>query len=256
MMRRLLRENYETFMKDLGQNVKDMKFRKAIRSLARNSPVKFAEIEASVAELLPTQNEIDVDKSLKWPLTNVASAEQFLFCGKNPVKVGNNYIITAHQGLYIVDGHHRWSQVYSINPKCNIAAIDLIDLDDPIEALKATQFGIAAGKDASGYEISTIPSSVVLGKNLLTYSEADVKEYVNKMITADVMAVFKRFDSNLDSKEKIGNYIWGNVKAMQTDNLPVSGAPGRGIMPQTDLVVNWRDNLVNVEGALDRMRGI
>ena len=120
--------------------------------------------------------------------------------------------------MIIVDGHHRWSQAYTINPKCKIAAIDLPDLDDPIEALKATQFGIAAGKDKKGNEVTVIPNEIVEGKNLLKIGEADLKAYVLKNIKDSVMAVFTRFNSELDTKEKVADYIWNNIQAMRVDN--------------------------------------
>ena len=112
---------------------------------------------------------------------------------------------------------------------------------------KSTQLGIAAGKDINGNEITSIPVSIVEGRNLLIISEADLKTYVNKTITGAVLAVFKEFDASLDTNEKVGNYIWKNVSRMQKNNQPVAGAPGRGVMPQTDMAPNWISNTVNTE---------
>lgn len=244
----ILKEAYPIFMRSLGENIKDHKFRDAIRSLASHKKVNFKKLAVPVMILLPTQNEIDVDKSLKYTLTNVASAKAFLECSE-PIKIMGLSIVTSAYGKYVIDGHHRWSQVMSINPDCEMAAIDLTDVKDPMNALKSTQLGIAAGKDKNGNEISSIPVSVVKGRNLLKICEEDLKAYVVKTLTDDVLDVFNKFDPSLSCKEEVAQYIWENVQSMQENNQPVTGAPNRGLMPQTDLVVNWKDNAVNVDLA-------
>jgi hypothetical protein len=245
-LKAILKDDYQTFVKKLGENIKDPKFRAAIRSLSAKNKVNFADIAAPVSTLIPTQNEIDVDKSLKFPLTTTASASAYLNCEK-PITIAGKGIVTADGGHYVIDGHHRWSQVYSINPLCEMAALDLADIKDPINALKGTQLGIASGKDKDGSEINAIPIALVQGKNLLTISEVDLKAYVVKTLTNPVLDVFKAWDEELDTKVKVADYIWGNVSDMRMENQPVAGAPGRGFMPQTDLVVNWTENAVNAD---------
>jgi len=245
-LKTILKEDYQTFVKKLGENIIDPKFRAAIRSLSAENKVNFEDIGDPVSTLIPTQNEIDVDKSLKFPLTAPASARAFLNC-EEPIKIIGKRIVTADYGHYVIDGHHRWSQVYSINPLCEMAALDLTDVKDPINALKGTQLGIAGGKDKNGKEITEIPIALVEGRNLLKISEVDLEAYVVKTLTDPVLAVFKAWDEQLDTKAKVAGYIWGNVREMQMKNRPVAGAPGRGFMPQTDLVVNWTENAVNTD---------
>jgi hypothetical protein len=62
-------------------------------------------------------------------------------------------------------------------------------------------------------------------------SEADLKAYVEKTLTDDVLELFKKV-KKLESKADVAGYIWTNVQSMQKTSQPVSGAPKRDIMPQ------------------------
>jgi len=246
----ILKDDYVDFVKELGHNITDPKFRAAIRSLSSINKVYTKNLNLTVTELLPTQNEIDVDKSLKYPLTKAESARKYLNC-KKPIKILDFPIVTSTEGKYLIDGHHRWAQVYSINPKCNMTSIDLTDITNPINALKSTLLGIAAGKDQKGNEITKIPISKVEGKNLLKIPKKNLIEYVKKTLNADVLKVFNEYNQEIKNDSDVAEYIWKNVNLMQIYNLPIKGAPGRDIMPQTDISVNWVENTVNVDDVLD-----
>lgn len=227
----LLKIDYALFVKELGDNIKDPKFIAAIKSLSDQHPINFKTVDPVVGNLTPTQNEIDVDKSLKFPLTSAESAKVCLKGGV--IAVAGKRIITSNNGKYIIDGHHRWSQVCALNPAAKIAAIDLSDVKDPMQALKSTQLGIAA-------DLGKVPTASVQGINLLKIGKDDLIAYVVKTITPEVLEEFKKAGKG-DTAEKVGQFIWGNVEKMQKDNQPVSGAPKRDIMPQTDDAKNWQD---------------
>ena len=232
----LLKMDYSLFVKELGNNIKDPKFINAIKSLSDQYPLNFKTVNPVVGELKPSQNEIDVNKSLKFPLTNADSARICLKGGV--IAVAGKRIITGGGGKFIIDGHHRWSQVCALNPEAKIAAIDLSDIKDPMKALKATQLGIAA-------DLGKIDTAEVEGDNLLKMSKDTLINYVVKTITPNVLEEFKKAGKG-DSPEAVGQFIWTNVDKMQKDNQPVSGAPERGIMPQTDDATNWQNLAPNV----------
>jgi hypothetical protein len=236
-LKNLLKMDYSLFVKELGDNIKDPKFIAAIKTLSNEHPLSFRTVEPVVGKLLPTQNEIDVDKSLKFFLTNPKSAETSLKGGI--ISVAGKRIITGGGGKFIIDGHHRWSQVCALNPEAKIAAIDLSDIKDPMKALKATQLGIAA-------DLGKVPTAKVEGQNLLKIGKDDLISYVTKTITPEVLEVFKEAGKG-DSPEAVAQFIWSNVKRMQQNNQPVSGAPERGIMPQTDDATKWQDLAPNVD---------
>ena len=240
----LLKQDYDTFVNKLNVDVQDKKFQDAIKALSDKAPVKFTEIAPTVGNLKPTQNEIDVDKSLKFPLTNAQSAELCLKGGT--VAVAGKRIITAGGGKYIIDGHHRWSQVCALNPEAKIAAVDLSDIKDPFKALKATQLGIAA-------DLGKVPVAKVEGRNLLKIGKDELIAYVQKVTTPEVLEVFKKYKKGDDAKA-VAEYIWTNVEKMQADNQPVSGAPKRDIMPQTDDATNWKKHAPNTAAIAERRK--
>jgi hypothetical protein len=267
-LKSILKANYPTFVQKLGANINDPKFQAAIKSIAGKFPIETKDIAPPVIKLKPTQNEIDVDKSLKFPLTNAKSAAVCLKGGV--VSIAGKKIVTGGGGTFIIDGHHRWSQLYCMNPKASIAAMDVNNITDPIAGLKATQLGIAG-------DIGKVPVATVKGSNLLKMDKNSLINYVIKTVTPEVVQVFiangigkgrskmsgaiaKSKTANLkeaediETKKIIAEYIWKNVELMQKKNAPVPNAPGRGIMPQTDDATGWKDNAVNAQSVKETKR--
>jgi hypothetical protein len=236
-LKKILKKDYSTFVKDLGDNIKDAKFLDAIKTLSGDMPVKTSAITPVCTDLQPTQNEVVMDKSLSYPLKDATSADAYLKGGV--VAPAGKSIVTGGGGKFVIDGHHRWSQVFCINPEAKIKAIDLTDIKKPIEALKATQIGIAA-------QTGTVPTAAGGGVNLFQVGEGELKKYVIDNITEPVVAVFKNYDKG-DTPESVADYIWGNVQTLKKISPPVAGAPKRDVMPQTDDAPQWVDNTFNVE---------
>lgn len=234
-LKNLLKKDYDTFVKELGDNIKDPKFKEAIKQFADNQPINTSNIAPGVTELRPTQNEIDAGKSLEYPLTNAQQLEGILKGGVQAP--GGNAIVTGGGGTFIIDGHHRWSQVYVINPKAKIKALDLTNVTDPFSGLKSAQLGIAG-------DIGKIPTQSVQGINMITMSKQELYNFVKNKVVNDCVAVFVNYKIASDANDLDGivNYIWKNVELMQKNNSPVAGAPKRDIMPQTDTAPNWKDD--------------
>ena len=236
-LKKILKKDYVSFVKELGDNINDPKFLDAIKSLSSDMPVNTAVISPVCTDLQPTQNEVVMDKSLSYPLKDAASADA---CFKGGVvSPAGKSIVTGGGGKFVIDGHHRWSQVFCINPDAKIKAVDLPDIKKPIEALKATQIGIAA-------QTGKVPTAAGGGVNLFTVGEGELKKYVIDNIKEPVVEVFKKYDKG-DTPEAIAEYIWGNVQILKKQSPPVAGAPKRDVMPQTDDAPAWADNTFNVE---------
>ncbi len=240
----ILKADYPTFVQKLGDNISDPKFQQAIKAVADKTPIKTTDLAPSVKDLKPTQNEIDVDKSLKFPLTNAQSADVCLKGGT--VSIAGKKIVTGGGGKFIIDGHHRWSQLYVVNPEAKISSLDISNVTDPIAGLKATQLGIAG-------DIGKVPTAKVEGNNLLVMGKDALVAYVEKTVTPEVIEVFKKYGKG-DNAKAVGEYIWKNVETMQQNNKPVSGAPGRGIMPQTDDAKNWANDAPNPQQVKEAKR--
>lgn len=192
-----------------------------------NQSIVVTPISATVSGLLPTQNEIDLEKTLKNALADADTLKQYLAGG---TILASSVILTADDGLYIVDGHHRWSGVYVVNPYAQISSIDLGYVPSPQEALKETQVAIVA-------EVGYLPTETVQGVNLFTVGKQTFDDAVVVAINSgkhpeDVMKVFKK-EKGLNSMAAVQDYLWANVLRMRQFNTPVPGATGRGYMPQT-----------------------
>jgi len=243
-------DSYETFVTQLGDAVADSKVAAVLAAGAddgepADEKITLTDGDIDVTALRPTQNEIALDKSLTYPLTDVKSAEDCLKGGS--VAIAGNRIVTA-EGSYIIDGHHRWSQLYAMNKDAKIAVTDMVskDLKKPMDFLKITQVAIAA-------DLKKVPNATAKGSiNLITISKDQLKKFVKTTITPDVMKIFVKYgkvkvNSKKDAEnlsasnlEQAANYIWTNVQSMQQTSKPVEGAPKRDFMPQTDDAKNWQ----------------
>lgn len=236
-IKKLLKATYPQFVQQLGSNINDPKFVGAMKSvLASTSKINLSSKAVPVKNLIPTQNEIAADKSLLRPLTDTGTATSFL---KGGTLAPGGPIISSGGGKYVIDGHHRWSQIYVINPNAKVQALDISNLKNPFDALKATQIGIAA-------DIGKLPSGKAGGVDLIQSGKAQVKSYVISNITEPVVEVFKKFGKG-STPEEIADYIWSNVESMQKNNKPIAGAPKRDIMPQTGDAPGWAQHAAKVD---------
>lgn len=224
-LKQIFKQNYSGFVAALGKVVSDPKFRKFVQDTdVSKSNVGLESIP--VSKLIPTQNEVDITKSLEFPLTKADSAKAALKGGT--IKVASPIIV--FNGKYIIDGHHRWSQLYAMNKDAKIVAYNFTnpDISKPTDALKATQIAIV------GAGATKIPTASAKGVNLLTIDEATLKKYVQDTTVAPVIETFKEM-KNIADIDAIAEYIWNNVSSMKKTSQPVSGAPKRDVMPQADL---------------------
>ena len=211
-----------------------------------NGAISVREMSVPVSQLLPSQNEISLASSLGFPLGRDPDAIETAFQGGD-VKVAGQLILTSEDGQYVVDGHHRWSQLFLINPFANIVAADIGYVPNPKEALLQTQVAIAA---QTGY----LDTQNAGADNLFTISQTsfnaqvatiiDNGKYPNgnplagqptKPAVFDAFTKYLGLDGQTDDEKMVSiqNYLWGNVERMRTNNAFITDAPGRPVMPQT-----------------------
>jgi hypothetical protein len=233
LLKQILGLQYPTFVAELGKNIQDPKFLKFLQmGLEDGKPtddkIKYQKMAVPCAQLIPTQNEIDVGKSLKYPLSMTKTQTLLQYFQGVPQAPGGP-IVTCCGGKYVIDGHHRWSQLYCMNPQCPIECVDMTNLGSPELALKIAQIGAAAQ--------GTFKAASVSGENLITIGEQALKDYVMKNMGASCDRAYQwlmqQQGQNTDVKQFAANTIWQNVQQMQQNNRPISGAPPRGLMPQT-----------------------
>lgn len=228
--------SYEEFVNKLKGWAGDPKITAFLQSGLKDGLTaedKFTVSSGSIpcSALIPTQNEIDLNKSLDYPLKDPASMKKYLDGGE--IVIGGPII--TFNGKYIIDGHHRWSQVYCINPSAKMKVLNFKHSGlSPEDMLKATQVAIAA---TSG----EVQVSTVEGYNLLKISLEQIYEYIVKNINPECAKLMSK------TKEGAAKKIALNCRQMQKNNQPIKGAPARGFMPQTD---EPKGNINNVVKAL------
>lgn len=230
-------KNYGDFVAQLGDLAKDPKVQAFIKSGKADGDQSDDQLQAvaksiPVANLRPTQNEIDVEGSLKWPLTQPNSLINCLKKGPVTIKAP----VVTYNGQWIIDGHHRWSQLYAMNKDGIIDCVDLVGPKmNPIDVLKIVQLAIAA-------DLGTVPTASVNKPNLLKLDGKQVADFTVKTITDDCVKIFNRLRSaalgKLDPNTIAGKIVVPNVMEMQKTGKPANGAPKRDLMPQTDDATN------------------
>ena len=217
---------YEDYVDKLNEMLKDPKSKALIEAAfgGELASVKLDKDSKPVvtSKLLPTQNEIDVDKSLRRGLTEEATVDAFF--GKEPVTLG--IPLLTYEGAFIIDGHHRWSQQACFNPKAKMAVVNYSGELSPVQMLKAVQGSIAA--DTGNVEVEKVH-----GMNLLKTPIRKIKKYIEDNITDAIVEKIIGYVDGLTDKDDVVDFICENVKKMQANNPPVEGASKRDYMPQT-----------------------
>lgn len=223
----LRKESYPDLVEDLEKIVKDPKLYEIFAEGFGEGELANVKMSATttsipVDQLLPSQNEIGLDNSLKFPLTKTSDCSIYF---KDPVKIVAPII--TYRKTFIIDGHHRWSQVYMMNPKAKIAAINFnYSQQSPFRALRNFQGAIAVAN-------KNIESHAGGVNNVYAMSESQIRKYIEDNISdACIQSLIKL--NIVKDKESAIDYILKNTLMLKADNPPIAGAPDRDIMPQTD----------------------
>ena len=271
-MQKLLGARYEEFVKWLGNNIQDPKTQAIIGAgLDDGDPnddkFGFQAGAIPVAKLKPTQNEIDINKSLAFPL--VKDPNQFIEynASTGPFTLGEppGEPIITFNGEYIIDGHHRWSTLYACNKSAEINVVNItLQGVNPLNALKAVQMAI-------GLQAKKIPVQKVEGSNLLKASRGEIAGWIRKNAPIElyeaiaaapqIKNIISKYARSSKEEEQVNevsgmekavleggleNYIWSNIASMRKTSQPVPGAGPRDFMPQTG-GIDWQKPLAKGE---------
>jgi hypothetical protein len=257
----LLNLDYVTFVQSLIASVNDQNpnkqgFLSMVRGglldgLPSDEVVPSNRVAFGVKQLRPTQNEIDVFKSLEFLLRNPDGIQIIYEALAGGTFTPAGPIITGNNGTYLVDGHHRWSQIFLLNPEVNLLVYDLPNISDPFLSLKVAQLGILAERSSLDSASGGNPANNLLVMNRNTfdldvdlmlstqpnaqYSTPNTQQQVNA-----VMAAFGNYNigtgtDTQQNRDALKSYLWKNVLVLQANNQPITGtnAPDRIYMPQT-----------------------
>lgn len=260
--------SYVEFVSHLGVNANDENLRAAIASGLEDGDQEddvftfSREVKVAVRGCKPTQSEILLGKSLSYQLPDVlpngktndkhsmtelmsSNSESTSYTVKGPIVIFNDGSTN-----YVIDGHHRWSQVHVVNPDAFITSIvmrakkAISATSIATEILKAVQLSIlkvVQDKSASGRaKLPFTPDesdklSPDESQNLFNCSEDDLKNYVIKKTGASFLEVAVKTGKITEPKaEAAADYIWKNVLDLRKNSSPITGATKRELMPQTD----------------------
>ena len=182
-----------------------------------------------VSQLMPTQKEIDLDKSLKHALTNESSLRKTF---SDPIKI-NKPIVTFRQN-YVIDGHHTWLQAIALNPHGKILAFNYDGDISPIQMLKAVQGTIAAVKADKINNNGKLPSSKVDGPNFFSdkFDRKKIRKYLEDTFNDDLTDIYCEYIKECKDKNDIMKYLEERLLDIKANNYPFEAAPSRDDMPQ------------------------
>ena len=189
-------DNYEAFIQDLNTLAIDPKIENLRDAIIDkfNSPdgvkVQFSSATSmDIRNIHPTQFEVDMEKSLRFPLRDKPEGINTAFSGK-PVLIKNTPLVVAEINgtFYIIDGHHRWSQIYCLNPNAQMVVrvikSDMFKSADDV--LKLVQMQLFIAQDGGKLPQATVDSEY----NLYTIDEGAFKTWCEATISDEAAMTF------------------------------------------------------------------
>ena len=229
----LKHKNYEDYVDTLNKMLEDPKSAALLEdgfggSLG-DTQLKFSVQKIPVSQLMPTQKEIDLDKSLKHALTK---EESFKKTFKNPIEI-NKPIVTFRKN-YVIDGHHTWLQAIALNPNGKILAFNYDGDISPIQMLKAVQGTIAAVKADDNKNNGKLPSNKVEGPNFFDddFDRKKIRKYLEDTFDNSLIDIYCEYIKKCKDRDDIIKYLEDRLLDIKANNYPFEAAPSRDDMPQ------------------------
>ena len=229
----LKHKNYEDYVETLNKMLEDPKSAALLEDgfggILGDTKLKFSVQKITVSQLMPTQKEIDLDKSLKHALVK---EESFKKTFSNPIEI-NKPIVTFRKN-YIIDGHHTWLQAIALNPNGKILAFNYDGDISPIQMLKAVQGTIAAVKADKNNNNGKLPSSKVEGPNFFSdkFDRKKIRKYLEDTFNDDLTDIYCEYIKECKDKNDIMKYLEERLLDIKANNYPFEAAPSRDDMPQ------------------------
>lgn len=229
----LKHKNYEDYVETLNKMLEDPKSAALLEDgfggILGDTKLKFSVQKITVSQLMPTQKEIDLDKSLKHALVK---EESFKKTFSNPIEI-NKPIVTFRKN-YIIDGHHTWLQAIALNPNGKILAFNYDGDISPIQMLKAVQGTIAAVKADKNNNNGKLPSSKVEGPNFFSdkFDRKKIRKYLEDTFNDDLIDIYCEYIKECKDRNDIMKYLEERLLDIKANNYPFESAPSRDDMPQ------------------------
>ena len=229
----LKNKNYEDYVTTLNKMIDDTKAKTLLEDgfggELGDTKLTFNVKEIPVSQLMPTQSEIDLDKSLKHALIKKESFEKTF---TNPIEI-NKPIITFREN-YIIDGHHTWLQAITLNPNGKILSFNYDGNISVIQMLKAVQGTIAAVKAKDNKNNGKLPSNKSIGINIYddNFDENKIKKYLEDTLDENLLDNFIELIDDCYDWDSTIEWLTDRLLDIKANNYPESFAQKRENMPQ------------------------
>lgn len=229
----LKNKNYEDYVTTLNKMIDDPKAKTLLEDgfggELGDTKLTFNVKEIPVSQLMPTQSEIDLDKSLKHALIKKESFEKTF---TNPIEI-NKPIITFREN-YIIDGHHTWLQAITLNPNGKILSFNYDGNISVIQMLKAVQGTIAAVKAKDNKNNGKLPSNKSIGINIYddNFDENKIKKYLEDTLDENLLDNFIELIDDCYDWDSTIEWLTDRLLDIKANNYPESFAQKRENMPQ------------------------
>ena len=229
----LKHKNYEDYVDTLNKMLEDPKSAALLEDgfggNLGDTQLNFSVQKIPVSQLMPTQKEIDLDKSLKHALTNEESLKKTF---SNPIEI-NKPIVTFRKN-YVIDGHHTWLQAITLNPNGKILAFNYDGDISPIQMLKAVQGAIAAVKADDNNNNGKLPSNKVEGPNFFSddFDRKKIRKYLEDTFDNSLVNIYCEYIKKCKDRDDIIKYLEDRLLDIKANNYPFEAAPSRDDMPQ------------------------
>ena len=191
---------YNDFVEYLKKWIKTPKIQEILNSGKKDKSIKdeiinFTEVEIPVRNLKPTQKEIELSSIFK----SIPKDENFerLIDGDMDYFKRNKLFIANNK--FILDGHHRWALIYSLNPESKIPCINInVPETDPDKILRIVQLAIAATYDDIYIKDKEIEN------NLFELNKEKIKKELPNVVPNEII---KQVSKSYSKLEMIKNLI-------------------------------------------------
>jgi len=210
--------------------------------------VKYSTPQLSVKDLIPTQSQIGLADSIGFIAFKDPNGAKNSLSGS--ANFGGGAILTC-DNKYILDGHHRWSQVFMINPDATIPCVNInLGVNNGEEALKVIQLAIAATygePDEPGSLFMKVASAKTdLFDDSITGSNGEkIPDLLKRIFEGDPEVVKMPKGGSVENVPKFMDILkkaWdtdedGVIEKLAENAIMIKGykpenAPARAIMPQ------------------------
>lgn len=226
----LKHKKYDDYVETLNKMLKDPKAKTLLEDGfggdLGDTKLIFSIQELTCQSLIPTQKEIDMDKSIKFALERKTSLEETY---ESPILI-EKPVITFRKN-YIIDGHHSWLQAVTLNPEGKLLCFNYDGDLSPIQMLKVVQGTIAAVK--ASQDEDKLPSNSVKGPNIFSkdFGEKEIKKYFKDNLEQNLIDGFLKFTKQ-ETKEDLIEFLTNRILDVKANNYPLEHAPKREDMPQ------------------------